>query len=45
VGLIRWFAGTRYGAMTFGLTGGTILVLLAHRPQIVATLHNISAYF
>ena len=45
MGLFRWVAGTRHGAMAIGLTVGTILILLAHRPQIVATLHGISAYF
>lgn len=45
MGLIRWVAATRQGAMAIGLTVGTILVLLSHRPQIVATLHGISAYF
>jgi hypothetical protein len=45
MGLIRWFAGTRYGAMTFGLTAGTILVLVTHRPQIVATLQNVTSFF
>jgi hypothetical protein len=45
MGLIRWIAGTRHGAMAIGLTVATILVLVAHRPQIVATMHGISAYF
>lgn len=43
--LIRWLAGTHHGAMTFGLAVGMILVLVVHRPQVVATLHGISAYF
>jgi hypothetical protein len=45
MGLIRWFAGTRHGAMTFGLTVGAILVLVVHRPQVVDTLQNVTAYF
>jgi hypothetical protein len=45
MGLIRWLAGTQHGAMAFGLTVGMILVLVVHRPQVVETLHNISAYF
>jgi hypothetical protein len=44
MGLIRWFTGSRYGAMTIGLTAGTILVLMAHRPQIVTTLDNVTSY-
>jgi len=45
VGLIRWFAGTRHGAMIFGFTAGTILILVVHRPQVVATLRYVIAYF
>ena len=45
MGLIRWVAAMRHGAMAIGLTVGTILVLLAHRPQSAVTLHGISAYF
>jgi hypothetical protein len=45
VGLIRWFAGTRHGAVIFGFTAGTILTLVVYRPQVVATLRHVFAYF
>ena len=43
VGLIRWFAGTRHGAMTLGFTAAIILILVVHRPQVVGTVQNVTA--
>ena len=42
--LIRWFTGTRYGAMAFGALIGALLIFMAHREAILGTLQNITSY-
>ena len=42
--LIRWFTGTRYGAMAFGVIIGAFLIFVSHRQVILGTLQNITSY-
>ena len=42
--LIRWFTGTRYGAMAFGVIIGAFLIFMSRRQVILGTLQDITSY-